>query len=281
MKFRLLFGAFVMAASICSSVPTQTNIALAPKPKPESVRIILLVDSTMATRTGYGDALCSLFQPNAECVNLARGGRSSMSFRAEGLWDNVMALLREPTSPSKTYVLIQFGHNDQPGKPGRSTDLATEFPVNIARYADEVKSLGGVPVLVTPLTRRSFRDGVLQNDLTRWADVTRNVAATKSVPLIELNALSYAAVARMGTAEADRLAEEPPPPFAAYGVAVISDAAKAEPNVTAGAVGIAKNRFDYTHVGAKGAALFSKMVARDLVKAVPSLTANVRADALK
>ena len=127
---------------------------------------------------------------NVNCFNLARGGRSSLSFRAEGLWDNVMALLREPTSPSKTYLVMQFGHNDQPGKPGRTTDLATEFPVNIARYADEVKRVAGVPVLVTPLTRRCFRDGVLQNDLTRWADVTRNVAATKCVPLIELNAMS-------------------------------------------------------------------------------------------
>jgi len=45
-----------------------------------------------------------------------------------------------------TYVLIQFGHNDQPGEPGHSTDLATTFPANIARYAGEVKALGGIPV---------------------------------------------------------------------------------------------------------------------------------------
>jgi lysophospholipase L1-like esterase len=34
-------------------------------------------------------------------------------------------------------VLIQFGHNDQPGKPERSTDLATEFPVFMRQYVAE------------------------------------------------------------------------------------------------------------------------------------------------
>lgn len=85
----------------------------------------------------------------------------------------------------------------------------------------------------------------------------------------------------MGTAEADTLAEEPPPPFPAYAAAVIFDPAKVEANVTAGAVGIATSRFDHTHLGTKDATLFAKMVARDLMSAVPSLTANVRADALK
>ena len=86
-------------------------------------------------------------------VSASRSG--SGSFRAEGRWDEVEGLLRGAAAYRATYVLIQFGHNDQPGKPGRSTDLKTEFPVNMARYAQEVKALGGVPVLVTPLTRIS------------------------------------------------------------------------------------------------------------------------------
>ncbi len=245
----------------------------------ETTRVILVGDSTMATRTGYGDALCSLFQPHIKCVNLARGGRSSKSFRVEGLWDNVMTLLRiaarDNESKRITYVLIQFGHNDQPGKPERSTDLVTEFPVNITRYVDEVRSLGGLPVLVTPLTRRTFRNGTLRNDLVPWADVIRQIAKVKSVPLIDLNATSAAAVALMGTTEADTLAEEPPPKVAPpLQSSAASDLNKTEPN------GVAKSRFDYTHLGAKGAALFSKMVAGEMVKAVPALAAHLRADAL-
>ena len=59
------------------------------------IRVILVGDSTMNTKTGYGDALCALFEPDVKCINLARGGRSSKSFRAEGLWENVQALLKD------------------------------------------------------------------------------------------------------------------------------------------------------------------------------------------
>jgi lysophospholipase L1-like esterase len=128
----------------------------------------------------------------------------------------VEGLLRGAAAYSATYVLIQFGHNDQPGKPGRSTDLKTEFPVNMARYAQEVKALGGVPVLVTPLTRRTFKDGVLENNLAPWADVIRATAAAQKTPLLDLNAESYAAVQAMGQDEADTLAMVPRP--ADYGM---------------------------------------------------------------
>ena len=140
------------------------------------IRVILVGDSTMATRSGYGDALCARFKPATSCVNLARGGRSSGSFRAEGRWDEVQKLLKDSAAYRASYVLVQFGHNDQPGKPGRSTDLVTQFPANMARYATEVKQLGGVPVLVTPLTRRTFKGPYLRDDLAPWSDATRKVA---------------------------------------------------------------------------------------------------------
>ncbi|HSY30100.1 MAG TPA: hydrolase, partial [Burkholderiaceae bacterium] len=50
----------------------------------QSIRIILVGDSTIAPQTGYGDALCRRFQANVTCLNLAKGGRSSASYRAEG-----------------------------------------------------------------------------------------------------------------------------------------------------------------------------------------------------
>lgn len=65
------------------------------------------------------------------CLNLARGGRSTSNYRAEGSWDIALHELRSG-GYRQVYVLIQFGHNDQPGKPGRSTDLATEFPPTCA-----------------------------------------------------------------------------------------------------------------------------------------------------
>jgi len=237
-----------------------------PAPEVKALRVILVGDSTMAPRTGYGDALCAMLMPGVDCINLARGGRSSASFRAEGLWGKTMDLLAPGDRAMSTWVLIQFGHNDQPGKPGRSTDLAVEFPANIERYVDDVKAAGAVPVLVTPLTRRIFRDGKLHNDLAPWAEATRRVAAAKRVPLIDLNTLSAEAVAAMGSAAADTLAQAPRADSreaaAASGPAGSS---RPEPATQAAA------KFDYTHLGAKGADFFARMLARQLEIAVPPL----------
>jgi lysophospholipase L1-like esterase len=228
-----------------------------------TIRVILVGDSTMATRSGYGDAFCARFTPAVACVNLARGGRSTGSFRAEGRWDEVQRLLKDGASFKATYVLVQFGHNDQPGKPGRSTDLVTQFPANMARYAQETRDLGGVPVLVTPLARRTFRGAYLANDLAPWAEATRRAAAQEHAVLLDLNKDSVAAVQAMGQDEADTLAVVPRPP--GYGLPV--DPNKVEP------AGAAKSAFDRTHLGAKGADLFARTVERELVAARPETAA--------
>lgn len=224
-------------------VPAQPAPAAAAPPAPApGPRLILVGDSTMAPRSGYGNALCARLQQVA-CLNLARGGRSSKSFRAEGLWRTVLALLNERGEngqPQRTLVLIQFGHNDQPGKPGRSTDLATEFGPNMAGYVADVKAAGGEVLLITPLTRRTFKDGQLPNDLRPWAEAILKVGAEQGVPVLDLNAVSHASVAAMGQAGADTLAEAPP-------------------------------RFDRTHLCPKGAALFSGQVMEGLLQLRPEL----------
>lgn len=240
--------------------------AQAPVPL-QPVRIILVGDSTMAVKTGYGPGFCALVVEPVTCLDMAKGGRSSGSYRAEGSWAQVMDQLKTNSRFKDTYVLIQFGHNDQPGKPGRSTDLAAEFPVNLAHYVQEVKETGAKPVLVTPLTRRSFREGKLKNDLDAWADATRKVAAEQQVPVLELNRESAVAVQKMGPAEANLLAMAPPPPE------VVESAASGNSVSVPKAVGAA---FDYTHLGAKGADYFGRMVATELVQAIPELAAYLR-----
>lgn len=228
---------------------------------PPALRVILVGDSTMATKSGYGDALCARFKPEVRCVNAARGGRSTKSFRAEGLWDQVMTQLQDRPAGQVDVVLMQFGHNDQPGKPGRSTDLQTEFPANLTRYIEEVAPTGARFVLITPLTRRSFdAQGRLDNALRPWAEATIRVATSHRVPLIDLNAISHAAVQAMGETEADTLAMAPKPIDApAQGASAPERAGAANPV------------FDRTHLGAKGAQVFSAMVAEQLVIAMPEL----------
>jgi lysophospholipase L1-like esterase len=245
------------------------------------VRIILVGDSTVAPRNGWGPGFCADVDPAVTCVNLAKNGRSTSSYRSEGSWAAVMDMLKSNAAYSATYVLIQFGHNDQPGKPGRSTDLATEFPANLRQYVVDLKSMGAKPVLVTSLTRRTFQAGHLKNDLVSWADATKKVAAEANVPVLDLNSESAAAVQKMGPVEANTLAMALPPPSVAAGAAAgNSPALPKVPEASHMAGSLANNvvepkgdpapLFDYTHLGEKGSALFGRMVADELIVAVPN-----------
>ena len=241
-------------------------------------KIILVGDSTVAVQGGWGSSFCSDHVTSfAACVNLARGGRSTSSYRVEGSWDLALAEARTPGYKA-TWILIQFGHNDQPGKPGRSTDLATEFPANLRRYVDEARAAGAMPVLITPLTRRLFADGKLQNSLQPWAESTIAVAAEKKVPLIDLNARSSAAVQTMGLTAANEFAQVSPSSevaaAAAKGNSISGAAAGATPvNDKSPVAGMAqpKRSFDFTHLGRKGSDYFAAMVAEELALKVPEM----------
>ncbi len=270
-----------LLAGACAMAQLPTGKGLAP------VRIILVGDSTVAPRNGWGPGFCADVDPAVTCVNLAKNGRSTSSYRAEGSWATVMDMLNSNAAYSATYVLIQFGHNDQPGKPGRSTDLATEFPANLRQYVVDLKSGGAKPVLVTSLTRRTFQAGRLKNDLVPWADATKKIAAKEGVPVLDLNSESAATVQKMGPVEANTLAMAPPPPLVAAGAAAGNSPPLPKASAESPAVGSQANSavepkgdpaplFDYTHLGEKGSALFGRMVANELIVAVPQLRPYIK-----
>ena len=234
-------------------------------------KIILVGDSTTAVGSGWGGAFCDRHVLSAlACVNLGRQGRSTSTYRAEGSWD---LALNEMTTPGyqTVWVLIQFGHNDQPGKRS-STDLATQFPANLRTYVAEARARGARPVLLTPLTRRHFKDGQIQNTLVPWADAVRAIAAETNTPLIDLNASSAELVQRLGAWEAARLAPGAPP--SDFTPALLAgDTPPPPPAATPPATvhGRHVDDFDYTHLGPEGAAVIAALVARDLIAAVPEL----------
>ena len=237
----------------------------------EPVHVILIGDSTMARVTGYGDALCARFNAATKCDNLARGGRSSKSYRGEGLWDAALARIEDPGY--RTFVLIQFGHNDQPGKAERSTTLP-EFRANMQRYLDDIRAAGAIGVLVTPLARRSFRDNVLLDDLGPWAEATIEVASASKTPLLDLHRDSMQAIAAMGAVDALSLAELPPPDHALAAASTGTTVSVDKP--IASVPNVHMPAFDYTHLGPKGAELFSAIVAGEIRESVPELGDSLR-----
>lgn len=169
--------------------------------KPRPVHIFMAGDSTMADKPyyrnitdslsgavtqevnlerGWGQFLPELMSDEVIVKNYAKNGRSTKSFRAEGLWGKIMTDLQKGD-----YVIIQFGHNDSSlTKNSRTT--AAEFKANLEKYVDDVKAKGGNPILCTSVARRKFVDRKLVDTHGTYPDILRQVAKDKKVPLVDL-----------------------------------------------------------------------------------------------
>jgi pectinesterase len=200
----------------------------------ERVKIALVGDSTVAEGGGWGPGFRESFGPEVEVLNFARNGRSSKSFRDEGL-------LAPAVEAHANYVLIQFGHNDVPGKGAdRETEPGTTFRANMARYVDEARSAGAIPILVTSIVRRNLTpEGKVQTDsLAPYVAEVRKLAQEKLVLLMDMNALTLEQCEKLGPAGCHEL-----------------DARDGEKN-------------DTTHLGAKGQREVGAIAAREFLRAV-------------
>lgn len=201
----------------------------------DRVRIALVGDSTVTDNAGWGKAFAKMLAPGVDCVNFAKGGTSTKSYRGQDRWANAL-------KAGAKYTLIQFGHNDRPGKgPDRETDPATTYRANLVQFIQEAKAAGTQPVLVTSVTVRKFGpDGKIVDDLGLYAEAMKAVAVEMQVPLIDLHARSIEAVERLGPAASEDL-------------------------------GPLKNgKRDATHFSDKGAEFTAKLVVEEFLRVVPA-----------
>lgn len=205
-------------------------------------RIVLVGDSTVNPGGGWGPGFCALLRPGVECINRALNGRSSKSFYDEGAWKKAL-------DEHGDYILLQFGHNDQPGKgPERETDPETTYAANLRRYIAEARAAGAQPVLVTSLARRTYKDGKLEDSLEPYAQATRRVAAEEHVPCIDLHTASMKLLATLTQERADQ-----------YDATAHPDAK--QENQQRGP--------DRTHLNHAGQMLFGRMVLEAFVRVCP------------
>ena len=221
---------------------------------PGKVHIVLCGDSTVTDNAGWGKGFADQLKETAECINLAKGGSSSSGFIKEGLWQKALELKPD-------YVLIQFGHNDQPGHGDRSTDPETTYKQFMTQYVDEARAAGIKPVLVTSLSRREWKDVKIASRLQPWVDVVKALAADKSVPLIDLHALSIERYEQMGP---ERMLEMSPLKNA--------DPTSANADTTA----TSTKSVDGTHLNEKGGQLFGSIVAEEMKRVVPALAPHLK-----
>ena len=204
--------------------------------------LVLVGDSTVTDNAGWGLGFRQFLAEEAKLTNTARGGRSSMSFIKEGLWEKALALKGD-------YYLIQFGHNDEPGKPGRST-TEEEYRGYMVRYIDETRAAGATPVLVTSLVRRQFDKNdphKINSSLQSRAEIVRAIAREKNVPLVELHDRSKALCEKLGK----------------EGCLVFSPIKET-------------GQYDGTHLNAEGYVMFGRLVAEELRRAIPALAPLLR-----
>ena len=236
-------------AAIACAVATAAVIGAETQSSARRVKIVLVGDSTVTEDAGWGLGFKQFLTDGAECINTSQGGRSSESFRREGRWTNALALKGD-------YYLIQFGHNNEPGKPGRSTDMPT-FVSNMVSYVEEARAAGAKPVLVTPLTRRQWdkaHPGKIKSSLAPYAEEVRKIAAEKNVPLVDLQARSIELCESLGSEKC---------------------LAFSTPKMVNGTN---TGGYDGTHLNAKGYVPFARLVVDELRKAAPELAFVLRAE---
>jgi lysophospholipase L1-like esterase len=226
--WRLLFGlgcAVIFTAAAGAQAGRQVHIALAG-------------DSTVATfapehpERGWGQMLGDCFDQQVAVENFAQPGRSTKTFLDEGRWANVIR-----SRPD--YILIQFGHNDSHAPDHREhTDPDGLYTEILRRFIKEAKEAGAIPILVTPVQRRTTRDGLLP-----YVAAMKKVATETHTLLIDLHRRSGEVYARIGAG------------------------AQAQLGATS---------TDTTHFNAAGAKRMAELVATDLGQAVPALGAHLR-----
>jgi lysophospholipase L1-like esterase len=172
----------------------------APTP-PYKTKIYLIGDSTMAQKvratfpeTGWGMPLGTFFDTTVVVDNRAQNGRSTRTFLAENRWQPVVDALQPGD-----YVFIQFGHNDEAQNyPDRYT-TPEDYRRNLIKFVTETRSHKGLPILLTPVTRRKFdKAGKIQETHVLYSAATVAVAKEYGVPLVDLDRLSRELLQQFG-----------------------------------------------------------------------------------
>ena len=169
--------------------------------------IYILGDSTAksyvfeeAPMSGWGQLFFRMVSPGrARVVNYSNGGRSLRVMHQEGRLNDLLLSGREGD-----FVLLQSGHNDERDRNdgldpdgesarfGRGSTEEMYYGLLTEHFLPAIRSVGMVPVLVTPVTRINagcpddavFRDSFQKR---RFPEVMRRAAADTGTLLLDLN----------------------------------------------------------------------------------------------
>jgi lysophospholipase L1-like esterase len=180
------------------------SLIWAPK---SSTTLYIIGDSTAANKlptaspeTGWGMELQPFFTEDVRVDNRAVNGRSTKSFLNEKKWESILETLK-----AGDFVFIQFGHNDEKlEKPEVGTSLG-EYQSNLIKYIKETRAKKANPILLTPIARRNFVNGVLVGTHKGYPDVVRKLADSLHVPLIDMERKTEKLLTKLGDEPSKKL----------------------------------------------------------------------------
>ena len=222
----------------------------------KKITIWLCGDSTMSIKdkkaypeTGWGTPFVYFWDSTVVVENLAKNGRSTSSFRNEGLWKKVLDGVAEGD-----YVFVQFGHNDEvPTKKTYTTE--TEFRNNLKQYIKEARDKKATPILLTPMARRKFDSGgKIEGTHDVYSQIVRDVAREEKVVLFDMDKITQQLYQQFGVENSKLLFLHLKP--------------GEHPNYPDG-------KEDNTHFSELGARLVAQFVLQDIRKQIPELADRI------
>jgi lysophospholipase L1-like esterase len=182
-------------------LPKGPNLAADDFQKNRPRKILMVGDSTMSsylkpsadrpTLTGWGQVFAGQFQGGkVDVANQAVSGMSTKTCFETGQWDKTLKL-------DGDYIFIQFGHNDQPGK-AKSSPAETTFRDHLRRMINEARQRAMKPVLVTPVARRTFKNGHATSTLGPYVEAVLAVGKEMNVPVLDLHQASFQLFEKLG-----------------------------------------------------------------------------------
>ena len=190
-------------------------------PNPALPSIFVAGDSTAADGTpeaiGWGRPFPRYFDSaKVNVINLARGGRSSRTFVAEGLWQKLLDGVKK-----NDCVIIQFGQNDGgeingeriargslPGLGDETQEIANRvtgqhetvhtFGWYMRKMIHETQDKGAMPILVSLTVRNIWKDGDVERCSGQYCQWTRELAVAEGVAFVDLTSLVRDRFTQMG-----------------------------------------------------------------------------------
>lgn len=158
-----------------------------------------VVDQDSEPWCGWGQILPRFMNSKIAVANYAESGEAANSFVSAKRFAKILTKMKKGD-----YIFIEFGHNDQKQK-GEGKGPYLSYKKDLEYLINESRKKGGIPILVTPMHRRSFDEsGEIINTHGEYPDAVRLTAREHNVMLIDLNEMSKTLYEAWGVEESKK-----------------------------------------------------------------------------